>query len=136
MRENNVLREWIQSTGFTDRFHLLGERQDVPRITAAFDVATLSSVSEGFPNVLGEAMACGIPCVATDVGDSALIVGDMGVVVPPRNPERLAEGIQKLLNLSKEEREKFGKRAREHIKTHYALERIVEMYETLYCKEI
>ena len=70
------------------RVHLLGKRQDIPRLTAALDIA--SSFGEGLPNVIGEAMACGIPCVVTDVGDSALIVGETGKVVPPRNPAALS----------------------------------------------
>ena len=69
-----------------------GERADMCDVYNAMDIVTLSSLSEGFPNVLGEAMACGIPCVATDTGDSRWILGKSGVVVPPNNPGALAEG--------------------------------------------
>ena len=59
-----------QELGLVERIHLLGERLDMPRLTAALDIAVSSSHAEGFPNVIGEAMACAVPCVVTDVGDS------------------------------------------------------------------
>jgi glycosyltransferase involved in cell wall biosynthesis len=71
----------------------------MPSVYNALDIATSSSAyGEGFPNVVGEAMACGLPCVVTDVGDSARIVGETGVVVPPRNPAALAEGLKTALD--------------------------------------
>ncbi|MBD1903538.1 glycosyltransferase [Trichocoleus sp. DQ-A3] len=74
-----------------------GVRVDMPAVYNAFDIATSSSYSEGFPNVIGEAMACGVTCLVTDVGDSAWIVGDTGVVVPPLNPEAFAAGVKQLI---------------------------------------
>lgn len=95
---NSDLVDWIDRGGIRQRCHLLGRRHDIQRFQASFDIATLSSWSgEGFPNVVGEAMACGVPCVVTDVGDSAWIVGDTGHVVPPRDPDALHAAIDRLL---------------------------------------
>ena len=77
---------------------LLGPRSDIELIYPAFDVLTLCSIDgEGFPNVLCEAMACDVPCVATDVGDSAEIIGDCGLIVPRRDPQALAQRMATLL---------------------------------------
>jgi len=76
-----------------EQMHLLGERYDIARLMQAMDVFCLSSVSESFPNVLGEAMACGVVCVTTDVGDSGDIVGEHGRVVPARNEAALSEAV-------------------------------------------
>jgi glycosyltransferase involved in cell wall biosynthesis len=73
-----------------------GAHSDMPAVYNALDILCLSSITEGFPNVLGEAMSCGVPCVATDVGDAAHIVGDTGLVVPKRNPEALAEAMVRM----------------------------------------
>ena len=94
---NAELVEQIASLGLAEHVRLLGPRRDVQRIYAALDVLAQSSISEAFPLVLGEAMASGVPCAATDVGDSALIVGDTGRIVPPRNPEALAGAWADLL---------------------------------------
>jgi glycosyltransferase involved in cell wall biosynthesis len=81
------------------------------RVYSSLDVYVSSSVSEAFSNVSGEAMSCGVPCVITDVGDSALIVGGTGQVVPPENPRTLAEGIMKVLSLPLSEKSKLGEQA-------------------------
>ena len=82
--DNQALVRWIEEGGVRKQVYLLGRRNDIPRLTASFDIAaSSSSFGEGFPNVLGEAMSCGVPCVTTDVGGSALIVGQNGMVVPP-----------------------------------------------------
>jgi glycosyltransferase involved in cell wall biosynthesis len=114
------------------RFHFLGERTDVADLMSCMDILCSSSRGEAFPNVLGEAMATGIPCVATDVGDSALIISDTGVVVSPRNEVALADGIEKLLALDKIELQELGLKARSHIVDNFALKTIVEQYSNLY----
>jgi glycosyltransferase involved in cell wall biosynthesis len=70
----------------------------MPAVYSSFDVSTSCSLSEGFSNTLAEAMACGVPCVATDAGDARLILGDTGIVVESRNPAALAEAWQRLLD--------------------------------------
>lgn len=115
-----------------DRIHLLGERDDVERLMPALDVFCLSSVAEAFPNVLGEAMACGVPCVATDVGDSADIVGETGIVVSPGDSEVLAQGLLAMLRKSSGERRALGQMARQRVETNYGLDAIVAQYARLY----
>lgn len=104
-----------------------GARNDMIAVYNALDIACSSSAfGEGFSNVIGEAMACGIPCVVTDVGDSAWITGDTGVVVPPRDPSALAEGI---LHLLKHRESTAGERARARIVENFSLERMVTATE-------
>jgi glycosyltransferase involved in cell wall biosynthesis len=111
----------------------LGDRRDTHRIVAALDILVLGSAfGEGFPNALGEAMACGVPCVATDVGDNAAIVGGCGGVAPPRNPQALAETMSQLLALSSDERRALGLRARERIQKDYSLSAMVRGYSEVY----
>jgi glycosyltransferase involved in cell wall biosynthesis len=132
--ENPKLAGWIEAAGIQSQCHLLGRREDIPRLTAALDIAsTASSYGEAFPLVIGEAMACGVPCVVTDVGDSAIIVGKTGVVVPPKDPQALASGwSQLLLDMSREERVQLGLAARQRIMERFSLGKIVEQYERLY----
>ena len=129
--ENEELTALIESAD-REQFRLLGQREDIPRVMAAFDVATLSSFGEAFPNVISEAMSCGVPCVVTDVGDAALIVGDTGIVVPTRDPVALAEGWSRMLDLGREARARLGLAARERIKEHYNVSKFVGRYEALY----
>ena len=115
-----------------NRFHLLGERTDVPELMCAMDIFCLSSWSEAFPNVIGEAMATGLSCVATDVGDSKIIVGDTGVIVPARDEKELVSGIDELLKLPQQERQALGENARARIEDNFTLSAIVERYSSLY----
>lgn len=131
--ENNVLAKLIPSHA-ENRFHLLGERRDVPDLMSAIDIFCLSSWSEGFPNVLGEAMATSRPCITTDAGDSAALLGDTGVVVPSRDEDALSAGIESLLLMSPEKRYVLGSRARARVEEYYPLEKIVEQYVAVYNK--
>lgn len=128
---NTQLGSLIREVG-THKVHLLGIRTDVPRVLASLDLAVLSSYTEGFPNVVGEAMSCGVPCVVTDVGDSRQIVADTGQVVPARNPEALAEACLKVLRMSAAERIALGERARARVLSEYSLGAVVGRYEALY----
>jgi glycosyltransferase involved in cell wall biosynthesis len=85
-------------------------RPDVRAVYNALDVVCLCSLSEGFPNVIGEAMACGRHCVVTDVGDCRFLVGDAGVVVPPNDPEALAEGLRQVLSVGRKPNEQGRQR--------------------------
>lgn len=105
------------------------QREDVQRIYNALDVLVLSSSSEGFPNVVGEAMACAVPCVVTDVGDAAYLVGDTGLVVPPRDPPALARGILRLL-AGKEARSQ-GQAARTRIEEKFSTAQLARATECL-----
>jgi glycosyltransferase involved in cell wall biosynthesis len=118
--------------GLADRVAMLGPRNDMPRLTAALDLATCASSWEGFPNVVGEALACGIPVVTTDVGDAAIIVGDCGIVVPPGDPEGMAEAWASLLTLSTHQRAALGRAAREQMAVRYDISTAAGRYATLY----
>ena len=130
--ENPTLSKWIEDAGLSKYFHLLGRRNDIPRIMTALDIASSSSYGEGFPNVVGEAMACGVPCVVTDVGDSALIVGDTGIVVPPKDPGALALAWKELIEIGGHKRQKLGDNARLRIRDNFSLPSVVKRYEELY----
>jgi len=134
--QNRHLKQLIEKLGMSEKVFLLGERHDIPRITAAFDIAACSSVAEGFPNVIGEAMSCGIPCVVTDVGDSAWLVGDSGMVVPPRNHEALCEAWLKLIEMGSAKRRILGEKARKRIENHFSIQMIVKKYEQLYEEQV
>src|SRR5215475_8695849 len=130
--ENDELAGWIHTAGLQDRCHLLGMREDMPRLFAGMDIATTASLSEAFPIVVGEAMACGTPCVVTDVGDSAMMVDRTGLVVAPGNPEALAEAIKKLIEVGPEARHRLGMAARWRVRQYFALPKIVDRYQNIY----
>lgn len=130
--QTSELAEWIEAAGLRDCCHLLGVRQDMPRLFAGMDISTTSSLIEAFPLVIGEAMACGTACVVTDVGDSALIVGDTGKVVPPGNPEALAEAWRELIEAGPEVRRRLGMAGRLRVQQHFGLPAVVERYQAIY----
>lgn len=115
------------------RLHLLGERSDMPRVNAALDIATSSSsYGEALSLAVAEAMGCEVPCVVTDVGDSGLLVGKTGVVVPPSDAEALAAGWERLVTAGPEQRRELGRAARNRAEEGYGVPGIIRRYEELY----
>lgn len=111
---------------------LSDHRTDTESWLAGVDIFALSSRwGEAFPNVLGEAMAAGVPCATTNVGDSAIIIGDTGAVAPPGDASALAEALLRLLRLSPEARKALGAAARERVAEHYALDAVRAQYADL-----
>jgi glycosyltransferase involved in cell wall biosynthesis len=130
---NPALTELVRKHGLENKVHLLGQRTDVRPLMNALDIFTVSSAwGESFPLVVGEAMLCEVPCVVTDVGDSARVVGETGAVVPPRDPESLCRAWDRLLALSDSERRTLGQSARRRVIENYSLAAIVHQYEQLY----
>jgi glycosyltransferase involved in cell wall biosynthesis len=132
-RRNMPLADAISRRGLGERIRLLGNRRDMVRLFSALDVATLSSAfGEGSPNVLVEAMSCGIPCVATDCGDAAELIGPNGWVVPPRDPEALAAAWNRLVELGQNGRQSLGTEARKRTAELYDLQSIAARYDAIY----
>lgn len=132
-QQNTFISGLIAELNISSQVHLLGERHDINRILAALDIVSLSSAyGEAFPLVIGEAMSCGVPCVVTDVGDSGLIVGNTGKIVPPCDSQALANAWQELIVLDAADRIALGTSARKRIIEDFSLESVVAQYEALY----
>lgn len=133
-QDNRPFAELLKATRVApERLFLLGERSDMPRLLASLDVFVSSSAfGEGTPTVIGEAMACGLPCVITDVGDSALIVGETGLVVQPGKPEELARVMGEALAWPAEERARRGAAARARIQQKFDIKQISAELESFY----
>ena len=129
---NPAVQALIEANGLAGTVHALGERHDIVRVTASLDVATCSSYSEAFPNAVGEAMACAVPCVATDVGDCMEVIGDTGLGVPSRDAEALAAAIGRMLDLPNAEWRDRGRRARERVISRYDICDVAAEYARLY----
>lgn len=123
------LETLAERLGIAGRLIWAGARQDMPAVYCALDIACSSSAfGEGFSNAVGEAMACGVPCVVTDVGDSARIVGEVGEVALPRDADALAGAIARMLNRI-EENDDIGCQARARILDEFSVERMVSRTE-------
>jgi len=130
--DNAELAALVDSLGVRERLVLLGARDDVAAIMSALDVHVLPSRAEGFPNVLAEAMACGTPCVATDVGDATEIVGDQGWVVAAQNPQALAGGVAAALTALAAQGPALALACRTRVQRQFSLSAMVDAYVALW----
>lgn len=131
--ENDEVVNGLKSLDLMDRTRLCGRCSNVSDLIAGLDALCLSSAwGEAFPMIIGEAMACGVPCVATDVGDVREFIGDTGIVVPPMDAAALCAGWKIIANLSAEQREALGRRARDRIVRNYSSRLMASTYRNLY----
>jgi glycosyltransferase involved in cell wall biosynthesis len=131
-KSNDTLAELIREAGIGPHVTLAGERHDVPELLPGFDIACLPSLVEGWPNFLGEAMASGVPCVATDVGDVRAILGDLGFIVEAGDVDGLAAAMARMLDKTAEERRAIGLASRRRIEADFSVAAMVRSYESLY----
>lgn len=125
-----TLRQRAAALDLANQLMWVGARDDMPAVYSALDIAiSSSSFGEGFSNTIAEAMACGVPCVVTDVGDSAFIVGETGSVVPPGNCDALVAALQTLINLSHEQRRMLGDASRARVVSEFGIDRLIDRTE-------
>ena len=125
------LRRTASALGLDGRLTWAGATDAPLAAYNALDIATLASrYGEGFANTVGEAMACGVPCVATDAGDSAWVLGDAAQVVPPGDADALAQAWLRLTDMHEAEREQVGQRGRARITEHFSVEQLAAATQT------
>lgn len=129
---NRALARMAREAGVADIVLMLGEQEDMLSVYNCLDVCVCSSISESFPNAIGEAMACGIPCIVTDVGDCAFLVGPDGVVVPASDACALSKAIVRLASLASNQRLEVGARLRNRVQSDFSIDSVVDRYEALY----
>tara|TARA_Y200000002_G_scaffold289511_1_gene243616 strand:- start:2297 stop:3421 length:1125 start_codon:yes stop_codon:yes gene_type:complete len=133
--DNNDLVIKIEEKELSSCINLLGMRNDIPAVMNGIDLFILSSISEAFPNVLNEAMACGTPCISTDVGDASFIIKNTGWIVPPKNPKLIVDAV---INAEDELRSRtlsWLKRkddCHERINENFSLKKMIQKYKELW----
>jgi glycosyltransferase involved in cell wall biosynthesis len=132
INHNQTLMAMIDKAGLRGQTHLLGAHDDIASIMNGIDVLLSSSHGEAFPNVLGEAMACGTPCVTTDVGDCKTIVDEIGGVVKAGDMDALAKETIAILSLSAKKRSILARNARMRIESHYEIGKIASDFRACY----
>jgi glycosyltransferase involved in cell wall biosynthesis len=134
---NAALLALLQHHAVAAQVVLAGPRDDIAAVMSALDLHVLSSLSEAFPNVVAEAMACGTPCVVTDVGDAAVIVGDTGWCVPPGNPLALCAALRTALErLAHGDVEELRAACRRRIVQNFSREQMVQGYERVWSRAL
>ena len=133
--DNHALTSLASGLGLDGSVHLVGERDDVNRLAASLDVLVLSSSrGEGFPVAVVEAMSCEVPCIVTNVGDAAWIVGETGLVVAPADPAAMTGALLSVADLGPSGRWALGQAARRRVLAHFSVEAVVDRYEQLFVR--
>ncbi len=130
--DNSVLSGLLSGHPAAARVHLLGQRRDIPQCLSGMDMYCMPSRTEGFPNGLAEAMAAGLPVLATDAGDARTLVSDCGMVVAKNDPDALVDGLLRLCGLSVQARDDMAKKAALHVRAQYSIDSIRQQYSEFY----
>ena len=135
-QDNIELISQIKKLKLSNYVKLFGQNKNIPEVMNGLDIyIQSSSYGEGFPNVVAEAMACGTPCVVTDVGDAALIVDKNGWIVPPNNSQKLANAIEKAISEMKSINwNKRCEEARVRIEKNYDIHNMIKLYDDVWQK--
>lgn len=112
----------------SQKVHLLDQISDMPAFYQSIDAFLMTSITEGFPNVLVEAMASGLPCISTDVGDAQYIVQELGEIAPPRNSAALTQAILNYVQQSNDEKLQLKQAVRERVEAHFSIEKVSQQY--------
>ena len=130
---NNIELSKLIPREFIGSFHLLGSRDDISDLMKAIDILCVSSLwGESFPNVIGEAMATGALCLATDIGDSQYIIGDVGILIPAGDKNSLLCALKDAMSMSRQDRYSLGVDARQRIINLYSIELMANKFVDLY----
>ena len=129
---NSQLLKWLDCAEFRSYFHLVGEQSDIHLWYNAMDIYCLSSKSEGFPNALVEAMAMGLPCVSTEVGDAKSILNGHGILAHSNNVQALIDALLFMLRMTPDERFNLGQSARQSVLNTYSIKSIYNHYHHTY----
>jgi glycosyltransferase involved in cell wall biosynthesis len=129
---NTELLRVIKSCGLNSNIQLLGLQHELSKFYSSMDLLVVSSLTEGFPNVIGEAMSAGLPCLSTDVGDASLLINDAKRIVPIKNPVEMASKVIKYINSGKEEWKYVSESSKDRILKQYSLDKMIDSYYKLY----
>ena len=129
---NKELMHLVKELRIDNNLYLLGHQSNIEKLMSGADFLISSSNSESFPNVIAEAMSLGVPCIAANTGETANIIGDIGLIIEPSNPENLSKAILKFLDYDKSDLALLGAKAKERIKNNYSLEHSISAYKELY----
>ena len=130
--ENAKLVTLIDKLKLQNNVVLLGQRSDIPACLSLMDIFCMPSRTEGFPNGLGEAMASGLPCVVTNVGDAAILTGDTAILTSSNDPLALANGLLEMLAFSNEKRLEMGACAKTRVKNEFSIEKTCQQFSSVY----
>lgn len=131
--KNKTLVNQVKEFKLWNSVKLLSNQNNILQIMSIIDLHVLSSKTEGFPNVVAEAMSCGTPCVVTDVGDSSLIVGKTGWIVPPNNPIKLANAIVKgIVEIDKKDWKVRCKKSKKRIENNFGIDKMIKCYNSVW----
>ncbi len=135
-KKNNNLTSEIKKLKLSNSINLMGQHDNISEVMNGLDINILSSsYGEGFPNVVAESMACGTPCIVTDVGDAAFIVGKTGWIVPPNNSMKLAKAIEKaIVEYGTKKWEKKTEMARIRVEKNFDISRMIKFYNKIWFK--